>query len=409
MSEIRLKYLFSKRIGGAWGDEPQDDNAIICIRAADFNTDLLTHSTENLTRRSFDKNEIENKKLIAGDLIIEKSGGGENQPVGRVVKFNLNETALCSNFLELLRPDNSIADSEYLAYLFYALWKNRVVTKAIKQTTGIQNLDISDYFDNKIQLPDLETQAEIVSYLNKQVAHIDKLIDQKGKQIKILEEKRQALITQAVTKGINPKVKLKDSGIDWLGEIPEHWKVKKLKYIVEKIDEIVESANFIIAVENIESFTGNLVNMEQDNFYEGAQYKFKTNDIVFNKLRPYLSKVFLAKSEGACVGELLILRPNENVIPEYLFYLMLSSKFIDEVNSSTVGAKMPRANWDDYIKHIKIPIPQVEEQLHIVNSIKKNLEFMSKTAEATRISLKLLSEKKASLIFNCVTGGKKLN
>ena len=158
---IRLKYLFTERMGGAWGEDPENEgDGIVCLRAADFFTERLSHSKFNLTRRIFNANEFKSKHLKDGDLIIEKSGGGENQPVGRVIIYDLDEPALCSNFLELLRPNQRISISKFSAYLLHSLWLNRSVLPFIKQTTGIQNLDLKDYLTEKFLFHRLKNKKQ---------------------------------------------------------------------------------------------------------------------------------------------------------------------------------------------------------------------------------------------------------
>src|SRR5680860_219797 len=92
----------------------------------------------------------------------------------------------------------------------------------------------------------------------------------------------------------------KNSGIEWIGEIPEHWNLKKIKYCVNKRDEIIQEPKFLIAVENIESGTGKLIGLEAEKNYIGATNSFKKGDVIFNKLRPYLAKVYKAERDGGC-------------------------------------------------------------------------------------------------------------
>lgn len=397
--KYRLKQLFIKRIGGAWGLEPdKNDKGLACLRAADILTDEMAHKSEDLTFRVFSDQEIKTRQLKQGDIIIEKSGGGENQPVGRVALFSLNEKALCSNFLDLLRPNNKIVQSEFLVYCLYYLWKSRIVNLSIKQTTGIQNLDIEDYFNNEILIPSLTQQNKIVAYLDQEVAKIDTLIKKKTRLVELLEEKKKATISQAVTKGLNPNVKLKSSGIDWLGDIPEHWEVIKLKYIVNKIDEYTDDeVQLKIAVENIESYSGRLINIDNLD-YESKINKFKKGDVIFNKLRPYLAKVYFAEKEGGVFGELLVLRGNSSIFPKFLFYLLISTKFIDLVNSSSTGTKMPRASWEDFIKNVNVPLISYSEQELIANELDVEVKRIHELNIKINNSIDLLKEKRTAII-----------
>ena len=112
----------------------------------------------------------------------------------------------------------------YLAYLHAALYAAKINTRSIKQSTGIQNLDSSSYLNESAGLPGLSEQRAIADFLDRETARIDALVAKKERLIKLLQEKRTALITRAVTRGLDPTVPMKDSGVEWLGEIPAHWR-----------------------------------------------------------------------------------------------------------------------------------------------------------------------------------------
>ena len=216
-------------------------------------------------------------------------------------------------------------------------------------------------------------------------------------------------MNQAIFKGLDAKDPMKGSGIEWFGKIPKHWEISKLKYLVTKIDELNElEVELKIAVENILGFKGKLIDLESFN-YEGNTTKFKINDIIFNKLRPYLGKVYFAEEEGGVYGELLVLRPLEKLVPKFLFYIMISTKFIDLVNSSTTGAKMPRASWEDFIKNIPIPVISKNEQKRIVVYLDKEVGKIDSLIEKKTTQLMLFEEKKKAVINQAITNGLNLN
>lgn len=417
-NEIRIKFLLERKIGGSWGDEPNDDSSIVCIRAADFDTDLMSHSKINLTRRSFSEAEIESKALQFGDLIIEKSGGGENQPVGRVVKFELDEVALCSNFLEVLRPNSRLVNPDYIVYLLYSFWKQRIVTRSIKQTTGIQNLDVSDYLDNKVLLPNIDLQNRIVSYLRKELSSIDILIAKKEEQLKLLSEKRQALITQVVTKGLDPGVKLKESGIEWLGEIPKHWEVKKLKYLTsvnptsktydfnsESDEEVV-----FLAMESV-SELGEIDTSTKKPISEiaaGYTY-FESDDVVVAKITPCFENgkgAWLKDLEtkiGFGTTEFHVLRATKKILPEFLYFVTISLPFRAFGTATMKGAAGQKRVTPEFVKEYKVAIPSVEEQGDILQQLKNELYSIEEMNRLTEYSIKLLQERRSALITSAVT------
>jgi type I restriction enzyme S subunit len=120
---------------------------------------------------------------------------------------------------------------QYWSYIHSSIYSPRLNLPSIKQTTGIQNLDAEAYFNIEVPFPPAQDQFEIAAYLDRETARIDGLIAEKEHMLALLEEKRSALISRVVTRGLDPNATLKPSGQEWLGEIPEHWEVQPIKYL----------------------------------------------------------------------------------------------------------------------------------------------------------------------------------
>jgi restriction endonuclease S subunit len=254
-------------------------------------------------------------------------------------------------------------------------------------------------------LPPIQEQVTIFNYLDQKTSQLDQLINQKQRFIELLQEERTAVINQAVTKGLDPKVKMKDSGIEWLGEIPEHWEVKKIKYICDLINiRATEKPDYVLALENITNWTGEIIGNPFENKMEGDATLFETNDILFNKLRPYLAKVVKTDREGGCVGELLVLRAKDNISPDYLYNRLSSEMIITIVDNSTYGSKMPRASWDKFISNIYVGVPPNLEQLEIANYVKGKVSEIMLLQEKSKQEIELLKEYRTALISEVVTG-----
>jgi type I restriction enzyme S subunit len=262
-------------------------------------------------------------------------------------------------------------------------------------------------------IPPQTTQTQIANYLDDKTTKIDYLIAKKTQMISLLKEERQAVINQAVTKGIDPNAKMKDSGVDWIGEISESWSVKKLKYtvtnIISKTKHEIKNLNPVM-LENIQSHTGQIIHNSESRVVEGDLLEFQSNDILFSKLRPYLAKVSLAKEVNSCSGELLVLRPAREFNPKFLFWRLISSNFINLVDSSTYGTKMPRASWADFISEIKFGVPQnQEEQTQIVHFIEQKTTKIDETVTKIEKEIQLLQEYRTALISEVVTGKVKID
>lgn len=227
----RLKWSVTGCFNGVWGEEPDGIHDLVCVRVADFNRDNFTVAADSLTLRSVESNQLEKRKLNKGDLLIEKSGGGENQLVGCVVYFDHDFEAVCSNFVARMPIENPLT-ARFWCYVHAGLYAGKVNFLAIKQTTGIQNLDSSYYLNSLVAYPPMPEQQQIAAFLDWKTGQIDALIARKKELLEKLRENRLAVITQAVTRGLNPAAPLRDSGIPWLGNVPKHWKILRLKWAV---------------------------------------------------------------------------------------------------------------------------------------------------------------------------------
>ncbi|HZH87248.1 MAG TPA: restriction endonuclease subunit S [Brumimicrobium sp.] len=259
----------------------------------------------------------------------------------------------------------------------------------------------------KLPLPPPDEQMQLVNFLDYKLAKINRFIRKKKQLIKLLNEQKAAIINQAVTKGLDPNAPMKDSGIEWLGEIPEHWEIKKLKYSVRlnthrEFDNIGNS-DIKLALENIEGKTGRILELSNNSF-EGIGTIFKDGDVLFGKLRPYLAKVVAPDFEGSCVNEILVLTPDTTVWnAKFLKYRMLAADFISIVDNSTYGAKMPRASWS-FIGALKISRPHISEQIEIVNSIETEHAIIDKLIFKVNNEISVVEEYKTALIAEAVTG-----
>lgn len=252
-----------------------------------------------------------------------------------------------------------------------------------------------------LALPPKADQKKIVSFLDTETARIDNLISKQEKLIELLEEQRKSIISHAVTKGLNPNAPMKDSGVEWLGEVPEHWVERKIKFISKLMNEKTSEKSNVIALENIESWTGKYI--ETQSSFDSDAVKFKENDVLFGKLRPYLAKVYLVENQGEAVGDIYVLRPNKLIHPQYLKFFMLSEKFIDYVNSSTNGTKMPRANWD-FIGSISIYLPEISIQNQIVSYLESAIRKIELIINKQISLIDKLKEYRSSIISHAVTG-----
>jgi type I restriction enzyme S subunit len=198
----RIRECITNRRAGLWGDEPTAANAedhIVCIRVADFDMERLRVGTSKLPIRAVPKVAARPRLLVPGDVLIEKSGGGDVTPVGRAVLYDLPEAAISSNFVTRVRPDRAVLQSEWLLFALAVLHATRANVPFIKQTTGIQNLDEAAYFAQRVALPPLDEQDVILAHLRRVDEEQRMLLEKARRQIELLREYRTRLIADVVT------------------------------------------------------------------------------------------------------------------------------------------------------------------------------------------------------------------
>ncbi len=193
----------------------------------------------------------------------------------------------------------------------------------------------------------------------------------------------------------------------WVAKVPDGWGRDWLKWSVElstkRPTESEQEALPYISNEDIASWTGQLL-IEEPKPAEADSRVFQKDDVLFNKLRPYLAKVYHATFDGASSGELLCLRPSKVVEPRFLFYVLVSKGFIDTINSETFGSKMPRADWE-IVGHQPLPLPPLETQRRIAWFLDGKTARIDGLIEKKRALLDRLAEQRQALITRAVTKG----
>lgn len=204
---------------------------------------------------------------------------------------------------------------------------------------------------------------------------------------------------------------MKESGVEWIGEIPEEWETKKLKYccslIVDKIPADSENNEdlMFVGMEHVESQKGGFGSSYEPIYdFQGEGIRFAKGDVLFGKLRPYLAKVLLAEDNGKCSSEFFVLRAQPNIVPDFLKFGILSKGFIDYVDSTTFGVKMPRANWE-LVGNTRFMSPDASKQLKIVAYLNEKCSEIDTVIAAKQKQNELLKKQRQSIIDETVTKG----
>ena len=255
-------------------------------------------------------------------------------------------------------------------------------------------------------IPPIKTQQQIAAYLDKKCALVERLIENQRRQIEKLKEYKQSVITETVTKGLDHSVPMKDSGIEWIGEIPEDWKVVKIKFVAPlRAQKRVDENYRYIGLENVESNTCKYISSKSEYDLSLSNIAYE-GDVIFGKLRPYLSKVYLIESTSCVSSEFCVFTP-QKIDKGFFKYSILSSRFINIVNSSTFGTKMPRANAE-YIKNLTVAFPNMKIQQQIAAYLDKKCAEIDALIAIKQQKIDKLQEYKKSLIYEYVTGKKEV-
>lgn len=308
----------------------------------------------------------------------------------------------------------SCSKSLYNKYLFYVLYSARDYILTLSYGAGQPNISQETMKSFKLCCPDVVEQQKIADYLDKKCGEIDRVIETEKLVIEKLKEYKQSIITEAVTKGLDKSVPLKDSGIEWIGQIPQNWKVLKFSNIAKVKSNLVNPNEYLsyyqISPENIEKDTGNLLNnfctVEESGVISGNHLFFK-GQILYSKIRPNLNKVTIAPFDGLCSADMYPIETDVNT--NYFLYTMLSDTFVSQVKLYIENrVKMPKINQNE-LSNIYVAIPNdSKEQELIAEYLDKKCSEIDKAIANKEQVIEKFTEYKKSLIYECVTGKKRV-
>lgn len=295
----------------------------------------------------------------------------------------------------------------YPKFLYYLIKSDEFDGYKNAYSEGTTQVSISDKRLRQVKLSyetNIEEQKLISEYLDLKIGQIDKLITCLTDQINELQKYQTMKVTETISRGLKNS-RLKDSGVKWIGLVPENWEIKKIKYAYKSITKKYENGNFsYIALENIESYTGKFIETISNAGYslEGTIQANK-DDIIFGKLRPYLVKTIVLNEDCCVSSEFAVYRVMKGNIPKFLYYHFISSNYIEVIINSAYGTKMPRANVD-FISNLPIAMPSINEQREIVDYLDKKFNEIAKIIDLKKQKIYELNNLKKALIYECVSG-----
>lgn len=295
---------------------------------------------------------------------------------------------------------------------FFRMLESMNLNQYALDTAAQPGLSVSRIMNLNIVLPNLKEQHRIADFLGSKCSEIDTLIENLRARMESAKEYKKAVITEAVTKGLDKDAKMKDSGVEWIGEIPEGWKVVRFKHIASIKSNLVQPDKYMkypqIAPDNIEKDTGRLLShqtVEESGVISG-NHLFYRGQILYSKIRPNLNKLTVAPFDGLCSADMY---PIESKLPTlFMVYSMLSTYFVSQVSLIIQDrVKMPKINQEE-LGEIKVAVPSQQEMLTIADYLDSKCSEIDALLQNYEYQIATLEEYKKSLIYEYVTGKKEV-
>jgi type I restriction enzyme, S subunit len=409
----RLRQIGPLLKGSGGSKEDIVESGVPCIRYGDLYT---THAYFILQARTHVSEEraADYFPIQKGDVLFAASGE-DLAEIGRSAVTLIDERVCCGGDLVILRPQMTVVP-EFMGYACDC-WVSKAQKASMGRGTTVKHIYPDELKRLLLALPPAPEQTAIATFLDHETAKIDALIAEQQRLIEVLQEKRQAVISHAVTKGLNPDAPMKDSGIEWLGEVPEHWKVGPLKRFWATTDckhitaEFVDEGYPLASIREVQSRWVDLSTAKQttEHFYlqliEGGR-KPMEGDLIFSRnatvgevAQVPANPPAFAMGQDVC----LLRRHRSGYSAAYLHAVLRSPVVVEQITQLMIGSTFKRINVEE-IRGLMIPMPPSAEQSDIAGRIASVAgEIDCLAVEAVR-TVALLQERRSALISAAVTG-----
>jgi type I restriction enzyme S subunit len=411
----RAKGLLARNDGGVWGED-FDDDGVIVLRSTEQTVDGEWKIVEPAKRR-LTSTEYGSCRLKEGDLVVTKSSGSSLH-IGKtsIVTKEVEALNCCySNFMQRLRVKRT-AEPRFVWYVLNGELGRKQFDYYSSTTTGLANLNGSIIGNVGMAVPPLDEQKAIASFLDRETARIDALIEKKRRQIELLQEKRSALISHAVTKGLDLNAPMKDSGIEWLGHIPAHWQVLPIKRVArmdsghtpdKKVEEYWKDCTIPWVSLNDTGY------LKEHDYIDDTTHHVNELGLANSSAHLLPERVVLFTRDATIGLSAITTRPmavsqhiiawicGPRIIPEYLLRMFYS--MTQELERLCMGSTIRTLGMPDVLELVT-PLPPVEEQQVIVRQLETEIPKLVALVAKVEESIRVLIEHRAALISAAVTG-----
>lgn len=381
------------------------------IRITDINED---GSLKDTTFKSLDLEKAKPYLLKKNDILFARTGA----TVGKTYIHSNDELSCFAGYLIKFESDINKLLPKLLFYYSKTIEYQDWIRENTIQAT-IQNVSAEKYKELKLPIFKMNEQNIVISFLDRKLSDLNFLIYSKEKQIKLLEEQRQAMITEAITKGLNPNVKMKDSGVDWIGEIPEHWEVTKIKYTTYvkgrigwqglRSDEFIDDGPSLVTgtdFKNGKIDWQTCYHVSEERYNEAVPIQLKEDDLLITK-DGTIGKLALVKEmpERAILNSgIFVTRPLMNqYINSYLYWNLTSAPFSQYIRTMETGSTIKHLYQETFVNY-SYALPPKYEQESISYYLNNETQKLETIKQSMLNQISKLKEYRQSLIHEAVTG-----
>ena len=384
----------------------------LCNYTDVYNNEFITPDLD-LMITTATENEIEKFRLKVGDIVITKDSEDWNDiGVPAFVKKTADDL-VCGYHLAILRPRKKVLDGRFLLRCLQA--KALRVQLELAASSGVTRFGIPKAALGlmRLPIPSLSKQREIADYLDQETRRIDSLLAGKERLLAILVEKRRALITSAIIRGLNHRSAVRDSGIPWLGKIPASWQVERARWLFRERDErSTTGEEELLSVSHLTGVTPRSskdVNMFEAETTEGYKLCY-SGDLVINTLWAWMGAMGVSRVNGIVSPAYNVYKPNPRLDPGFVDLLVRIPIFSQEVIRYSKGVWSSRLRlYPEGFFEVYLPVPPIEEQRAIAGYIAGQTTKLDAMRTATERTIALLRERRSALINAAVTGQISIN
>lgn len=405
---VSLRWISTIYAGGTpskTNESYWENGTIPWLNSGSVNQGMIYQPSTYITQEAFNNSSA--RWISKGSLVVALAGQGKTK--GMVAQLGIDST--CNQSMAAI----SLYAELYSRYLFWWLTSNYQNIRNMAGGDLRDGLNLEHLGSIQCPLPSRAESTFIANFLDHETAKIDSLIEKQQQLIQLLKEKRQAVISHAVTKGINPDVPMKDSGVEWLGEVPEHWIVKRLKHISPKIGVGLvinpstytrEDGVYFIFGGDVKEYgfdlkkTRHISKKDSDNLLPS---RLNHRDLVSVRVGyPGITAVVTEELDGAnCASIIVIRRGSYN--SDWLCAAMNIWVGRQQVDLASYGAAQKQFNVADAIEFI-FPVPPLNEQNEIASFVENTRNNFDNLSQKAQLQIELLKERRTALISAAVTG-----